>query len=56
QLFTIFSDRQISVITNENKGEWYNITVEPTVVRSTQEILANSYVKEVKENISQSSK
>lgn len=56
QLFTIFSDRQISVITNENKGEWYNITVEPTVVRSTQEILDNSYVKEVKENISHSSK
>jgi len=56
QLFTIFSDRQISVITNENKGEWYNITVEPTVVRSTQKILANFYVKEVKENISHSSK
>ena len=56
QLFTIFNDRQISVITKENKDEWYNITVEPTIVRNTRKILANSFVKEVKENISRISK
>jgi hypothetical protein len=52
QLFAIFNDGQISVITTKNKDEWYDITVEPTIVRSTQKILANPYVKEVKENIS----
>ncbi|MCG3224743.1 MAG: hypothetical protein H7647_09775 [Candidatus Heimdallarchaeota archaeon] len=52
QLFAIFNDGQISVINNKNKDEWYDITVEPTVVRSKQKILANSYVKEVKKYIS----
>lgn len=56
QLFTTFNDRQMSVITNENKDEWYNITAEPTVIRNTQKILANSYVKEVKKNILRASK
>ncbi len=56
QLFAIFSDGQISAITNENKDEWYNIMVEPTVVRSKQKILADSCVKEVKENILRLSK
>ncbi len=52
QLFTIFNDRQIFVITDKNKDEWYNIAIEPTIVRSTQKILANTYVKEVREKIS----
>lgn len=56
QLFAIFNDRQISTITSTNKDEWYNIIVEPTIIKSTQKILADSYVKEVKKNISRLSK
>ncbi len=56
QLFAIFNDGQISTITTTNKEEWYNIIVEPTVVKSTQRILTDSYVKEVKKNISRLSK
>lgn len=56
QLFTIFNDRQISMITSESIGEWNNITVESAVVRSTKKILANPYVKDVKKNISHVSK
>ncbi|MBY9000271.1 MAG: Eco57I restriction-modification methylase domain-containing protein [Candidatus Heimdallarchaeota archaeon] len=52
QLDAIFTDRTISTFTTQNRGEWNEILLIPSILDSIQEILDYQHVKEVRENLS----